>query len=466
MLQLDAASRKKLWDSLVNHIENYLSDVDALQATPEFKRSRLTDIITSFDLSHGMDPIEALNWVNQQLTQFQVHTPHPRYFGLFNPASSTMGIAADAMVAAFNPQLAAWSHSPFANEVERKLINDFGQRFGYLSSSIDGTFTTGGAEANHTALLSALIHYFPDYKAHGLKNQKSWPILYVSAESHHSLIKAAAMCGLGIEAVRLVPVDEQLTMDVTLLQDMIVEDRKKGNRPFMVVATGGTTNAGAIDPIEKIGLIAQKENLWFHLDAAWGGAVVLTEKYKSVLKGIGNADSITFDAHKWLSVPMGAGIYLTQHPDILSKTFSVQADYMPTKGHGDEVTNPFMHTMQWSRRFIGLKVFLSLAVAGWKGYSRVIEHQIDMGNYLKEQLRKREWEITNDTPLPIACFYAHSKSSEKIVSQVVSSGDAWISTTRLADSRTVIRACITNFKTEKADIDQLVMLLEEARKGS
>ncbi|MGI9545099.1 MAG: pyridoxal phosphate-dependent decarboxylase family protein, partial [Cyclobacteriaceae bacterium] len=315
MLELNKQNRKKLWSELTGLIEDYISTVHNLNVTPNFTKARLTNVIESLDLSNGTDPFEALSWVFKQLTEYQVHTPHPGYYGLFNPASSTMGIAADALVAAFNPQLAAWSHSPFANELERKLVMDFGQRFGYRSNRIDGTFTSGGAEANHTALLTALVHHFPDYKTHGLRSVKGSPVFYVSAESHHSLIKAAAMCGLGTEAVRLVPVDKNLSMDASLLPGLIEEDRKKGNQPFMVVATGGTTNAGAIDPINEIGIVAKNEELWFHVDAAWGGAVVLTHKYKEVLAGIENADSITFDAHKWLSVPMGAGMYVTQHPD-------------------------------------------------------------------------------------------------------------------------------------------------------
>ena len=350
-----------------------------------------------------------------------------------------MGIAGDALVAAFNPQLAAWSHSPLAIEIEQHLVRAFGARFGYDPARTDGTFASGGMEANHTAVLTALAQKFPEFARRGLRALEAQPVLYASTEAHHSLLKAARMCGLGTDAVHEIPADGNLRMDAEALASRIARDRTQGFAPFLVAATAGTTSAGAIDPLPAIAEVAKREELWLHVDAAWGGAAALVPELRPLLEGIERADSITFDAHKWLSVPMGAGVYITRHLDILKTTFSIAQTYMPREAAGLDVVDPYTHSMQWSRRAIGLKVFLSLAVAGWEGYATAIRHMVAMGALLREQLEATGWQVVNKTPLPVCCFvdtrHAAGRSEDylhKIAMQVVASGKAWISTTRLA----------------------------------
>ena len=197
---------------------------------------------------------------------------------------------------------------------------------------------------------------------------------------------------------------DDFTMDVERLEAAIKSDRDAGRAPFMIVATAGTTGAGLIDPIASIADVAKLEKLWLHVDAAWGGAAVLVPELRTHLEGIERADSITFDAHKWLSVPMGAGLYLTRHPKILEQTFSTATSYMPRESLEFGVADPYNHSMQWSRRFIGLKVFLSLMVAGWEGYAEAVRHQTRMGAFLRRELEAAGWRVVNQTPLPVACF--------------------------------------------------------------
>jgi aromatic-L-amino-acid/L-tryptophan decarboxylase len=187
---------------------------------------------------------------------------------------------------------------------------------------------------------------------------------------------------------------------------------------------------------------------------------------RPLLAGTERADSITFDAHKWLSVPMGAGLFLTRHSHILDRTFRVTTAYMPKEASGMDIVDPHLHSMQWSRRFIGLKVFLSLLVAGRDGYADAIRHQTAMGALLRDRLAAAGWEIANDTALPVVCFTCPGASADvqrAIAMHVVASGEAWISTTLLAGTRTVLRACITNYLTEPTDIDALVATLDRAR---
>ncbi len=466
-LTLNPDSRRRLWEQLVDTVESYVQNVDRSAVSQPPDADAIRSELAPFDFAQGIDPGPAVDFVADLLQRTQVHTSHRAYYGLFNPNPTTMGIAADTVVAAFNPQLAAWSHNPAACEIEQHTLRAIGARFGYDPATLAGSFTSGGAEANHTGVLSALVATFPEFGEDGVGAIEGRPVFYVTRESHHSFVKAARACGLGTSAVREVPVGERFVMDPAALADSIERDRADGHRPFLVVATMGTTNAGLIDPIDEILQVAEENGLWVHADAAWGGAAALVPKLRPHLGAIDRADSITFDAHKWLSVPMGAGIFLTRHQDIPRRVFSIHADYMPTVD-GDGI-DPFETSMQWSRRFIGLKVFLSLAVAGWEGYAEAIGRQTDLGDVLRHRLTVSGWRIRNDTPLPTVCWTDGESADnslermQAICSRIVNAGDAWISTTILGGEVPVLRATITNYRTNESNIAALIEALDRVR---
>jgi glutamate/tyrosine decarboxylase-like PLP-dependent enzyme len=293
MLRLNSGARRQLWDALVGEIESYGDTVASLPVAPDLDAREIRTFLSQFDFEKPLEPAEAIRVAAAALRRWQVHTPNPRYFGLFNPAPATMGIAADALVAAFNPQMAAWSHSPFAAEAELHLIRALGAKFGWDPSGVDGTFCAGGMEANHTAVLCALVHRFPEYTTVGVRGAARPPVMYASAEAHHSFIKAARLTGLGMEAVRLIDADDKLRMRPDLLRRVIGEDRKRGFEPFLIVATAGTTSAGVLDPLPEIADIASAESLWLHTDAAWGGAAALVPELRPALAGLERSDSIT-----------------------------------------------------------------------------------------------------------------------------------------------------------------------------
>jgi glutamate/tyrosine decarboxylase-like PLP-dependent enzyme len=450
-------------------MESYAEGVDELPVSRSPDAEQLRRRIGAYDFADSVPAGEALDFVADLLQKTQVHTPHRSYYGLFNPNPTTMGIAGDALTAAFNPQLAAWSHNPAACEIEQHLLREIGSRFGYDRAEVAGSFTSGGAEANHSGLLCALASTFPEFGELGVAAIDGRPTLYVTAESHHSFAKAARLCGLGTDAVRAVEVDDRFVMDPADLARRVAEDRAAGARPFFVVATMGTTNAGLLDPLDAIHEIAVRDGLWLHADAAWGGGAALAPELRGHLGPIERADSITFDAHKWMSVPMGAGVFLTRHREAPERTFSIRTDYMPVLG--TDVVEPHLTTMQWSRRFIGLKVFLSLAVAGWDGYAAAIRHQARMADHLRDGLESEGWRVVNETPLPTVCWIdaqSTDRSSERLAAickNVVDSGAAWISTTKIAGRVPVLRATITNYRTEASDVDALVESLGRARRS-
>lgn len=455
-------------------VESYVTAVETLRVSPGSDPAILRRSLEELDFDHPTDPEDALELILGMFEEHQTHTASPRYFGLFDPATATMGVVAETLVAAFNPQLAVWRQSPAAVEIEQFMMGVFAGKFGFDAARAAGSFTSGGSEANHTAVLAALAHAFPEWPAHGLRALSSQPVLYISAEGHHSIMKAARACGLGLTAVREIAVDPHFRLDIDALSEQLARDKAEGLLPFMIVGTAGTTNAGMIDPLAQLADIAARERMWLHVDAAWGGAIALVPEMRHLIAGIERADSITFDPHKWLSVPRGAGLFLTRHRDILARTFQVSATYVPDNNvASSEVLDLFSHSMQWSRRFTGLKTFMTLAVAGWDGYAAVIRRNTVLSRYLRDRLEGDGWSVVNDGDLAVLCFIdtvnecgASAEFLRSVRESVVSSGAAWISYTCLAGRVPALRACVVNFRTAEKDVDALIEALHHAREGA
>lgn len=464
---LSREQRAELLNILLPELEKYYGNTAQIRVTPPLDIEEIQEFVRKADFSHPTDVKEAVRVVTGALKKYIVHTPHPRYFGLFNPRPNFPSVIADLITATYNPQLAAWSHSPYASEVENYLISEFGQKIGFPAGNTDGVFATGGAEANITAVLCALNNAFPDFANEGLFSVKGRPVIYCSSEAHHSVVRAARTSGLGKNSVRPVSVNEKGEIRSDILEKTIASDLSEGLLPFMIIGTAGTTGAGSIDDLKALASIAESYSLWYHIDAAWGGAAVLNPVTRPWVKGIEKADSVTFDVHKWLSVPMSASMFITQQRDILGKTFRITTEYMPKDAENLQITDAYTHSIQWSRRFIGLKLYLSMMVFGWDGYSEVIGHQVEMGNLLRKILQQNHWMVMNNTPLPLICFTDETHKSDhlfirKICDGVIRSGEAWVSLYPVNGIST-IRACITNYNTSPCDIRALVESVNKVR---
>ena len=449
-------------DFLTQRLWQAHARVAAGSTTPTLDMHRFRRELANFDFAAPVPLEYLLEWSLAQLEAGIVHVTNPRYFGLFNPAPTYPAQCADRIAAVFNPQLATSTTSPVAVELEAHVIRAVAKR-AKLSDASAGHFTNGGAEANYTALVCALTRVCPGFAMEGARAFSGSPTFYISKEAHLAWLKIAHQSGIGRSAVRLVPTDGRGRMDLNELVAAIDADRACGHVPVMIVATAGTTNAGMIDPLAECGELARCRGLWYHVDAAWGGAVLASERFSTLLKGIEAADSITIDAHKWLATTMGCGMFITQDPRILSSAFQVSTTYMPSNiTHVD----PYVTTMQWSRRFIGLRLFLSLAAAGWTGYGAHVEHSIEISAYLADELSTLGWKVVNDSPLAVLCLQAPSETQDarSIVARVLTSGQSWISTATF-EGHEVIRACITHGETSRQDAKRLVQALEAARSG-
>lgn len=451
----------RVTEKLAQHIElkmaNNRQTPISTAVTPAEIRKHLAE---RYDFARALPGDAVFDDVTEMLWKWGEHATNPRHFGLFRPAVDLASVIADALVALYDPNLATWDFSPAANEIERHVLNVIARCFGYDLASGIAHFTSGGQEANHTAMAVALTHQFPEVGQAGLRRLKGQPVFYLSAEGHQSFDKVAHSTGLGRQALRLIPVGATLQMEVEALARQVNSDRRQGLLPFMVVGTAGTTSAGVIDPLTELADFAAAHQLWYHVDAAWGGAAALSDRLRPTLAGLERADSITCDAHKWFSVPTGAGMFFCRNRAAVEQTFATQTAYVPDQTDDGRVY-PFITTMQWSRRFIGLKVFMMFAEQGLASIARRIEHQADMGDYLRARLAADGWTLLNQTPLPVVCF-SHPQLEQRaagfgdIVSWLRKEQIAWISKTRLRGRQSALRACVTNFHTEPRDVDQLV----------
>lgn len=453
----------------MKQLERFYDDSSHLHVLPTNNVKEIKAFINEQRLDKSGNFDAAIEHVIKGLEQYTVHTSHPKYFGLFNPRPNFAGIVADLITAYYNPQLAAWSHSPFAAEVEAKLIKEFAKRFGYSADKNDGVFCSGGNEANQTAVLCALNHRYSKFSRYGLIGIKNRPIIFCSDEAHHSVHKAAKTAGLGYQSVKSIPVGDDLKLYTKELEEAIHASVENGDDPFMVIGTAGTTGTGTVDNLEQIHKITKIHNLWFHVDAAYGGAAALSQKLKNQLKGIEHSDSITFDAHKWMSVPMGTSIFITSNTEILGRTFSIETEYMPKDAEKLEIIDPFSHSIQWSRRFIGLKVYLSLLFYGWDGYEEIISHQAEMAEILRKKLTQNNWTIMNKTTLPVVCFTdgKHGKDvnfTKTILDKIYQSRKSWLSIYPINNINT-FRVCITNYNTSEKELDELIHELNTQRKN-
>ncbi|MFI0484322.1 pyridoxal phosphate-dependent decarboxylase family protein [Actinomadura sp. 9N215] len=466
-LTLDRRTRDRLWGLLAEAAEGFADNVGELAAGALVDASDVRKALAAFDFDDPVAPTDAFTLALDALRTLQPQVGHPRHFGMFDPAPTTMGIIADALAALFNPCLATWDGSPFGVETERHLVASFAGKFGYPQDVADGIITSGGSEANLTAALLALVERFPEYPELGLRGLPGQPVIYFATGAHPSVPKAARLVGLGDSAAREVPVTETGRMDGELLDRLIQADRDAGLIPLLVSATAGTTGEGVIDPIGVIAEVATRHGVWLHVDAAWGGAAALLPELRSAFADMEQADSITFDPHKWMSVPMNCGMLLTRHGPLLGRAFDVTAPFVAAQE--GSAPDPFARSIRWSRGFAGLKLLLSLAVAGWSGYEETLRRQVALGNVLRARLRAAGWSVTNDTPLPVVCFTDERRGADEerrflslVAGAVNRTGEAKLFVAKVR-GRHALRACLTNHATRAGDVDRLVDLLESAR---
>ena len=450
------ADRRRIGDWLTEELEAAAARVRTGPVAPTIDMQLFRSELEAFDFEQPQPLQDALRWAIERLEHGIVQMSNPRYFGLFNPGANFPAQCADRLAGSFNPQLASSASSPVPVALESHMIRAVARRAGF-GDDATGHFATGGSEANCTALICALTAAHPKFSADGVRAFAGPVTFYTSRDCHIAWLKIAHQAGVGRTALKLVDTDGRGRMSPEALQRAIAEDRAAGAAPVMIVATAGTTGAGMIDPLTACADIAKRESLWYHVDAAWGGAALASNRLRGALAGIERADSITIDAHKWLATTMGCALFITRRGDLLSEAFHASTSFMPSSISG---VDPYLNSVQWSRRFLGLRLFLALAAAGWEGLAAHVERGVEVIDRVKERLEALNWRVVNDSPLAVLDAVPPPELGDvrTLVRGVVASGRAWIAPTTF-EGQDVVRICATNGETTIADVDALIAAL-------
>lgn len=456
----DREVRNRLDDYLTRALGDSAERVRQGPVMPDLDMAQFRRELAAFDFEAPRPIEELVDWAIAQLEHGTVHMTHPRYFGLFNPAPNFPSQCADRISGSFNPQLASSGSSPAPVAIEAHVIGAIARRAG-LPAESGGHFTTSGSEANYTALICALTRAEPEFAAEGVRAFAGPVAFYTSCECQPAWHKIAHQAGIGRQALRLIGTDGSGRLDPAALDEAIREDRRQGCVPVMISSTAGTTGAGMVDPLEPCADIAQEHGIWHHVDAAWGGAALCSEGLRWQLQGIERADSITIDAHKWFATTMGCGMFITRHAQVLSEAFHVGADFMPSTA---SAIDPYLNTVQWSRRFLGLRLFLSLAAAGWPGYGAHVERAVAVIDAVKRELVRLGWSVVNDSRLAVLCVVPPAESApvREIVKRLLASSRAWAAVAR-HEGQEVIRVCATHGESVLADVETFVTALNAVR---
>jgi glutamate/tyrosine decarboxylase-like PLP-dependent enzyme len=464
----DEATRRQLGYELIDLINSYYSSLPTRRVQLPADQRTFGQLTERMPDESG-DPAQVLAEVAGDLVDKGFHVPSAHYFGLMNPTPTYVSVLAEALVAALNPQLATLARSQLASKIENETVRWIGERVGW-GSDFGGTFTSGGNEANFSALALALNWKFPGIVEEGVAAKEVRPVFYSSAESHHSLDKSAGLLGLGRQAARRIQVTDRVQLDVAALEKQIAADKASGLHPFAVVATAGTTNSGAIDDLVALSDTCRRHGLWFHVDGAYGAAAIFSDKHRGLVRGIERADSITIDPHKWLAMPFAAGVILTNHPELLETTFGTHTPYMP-KVAGATMADNFKVSTQWSRRMNSLKVYLTLRIHGRKAYEGLIDQQLALAHDFATQIgQSAEFALSAPQVLPIVNLQVKLPDASEqqletahaqIVEAVTRSGERWISLTRV-NGKSVIRLMVISYLTTEKHLDELWTALRAA----
>ncbi|HEY3057003.1 MAG TPA: aminotransferase class V-fold PLP-dependent enzyme [Thermoanaerobaculia bacterium] len=391
----------------------------------------------------------------------------PRHFGFVNGSGAMIGIFAEALAATTNTNAGAWKLGPAAVEIERQVLRWIAQFIGYPEDA-GGVLVSGGTMANFTALLTALRHIAPyDSTPRGLQDsrRRGHLLIYMSDhEGHVSVTRVADMLNLGREAVRLVSSHSDFTIDVQALDRMIEQDRQRGDLPFCVVAQLGSVNVGAIDPLEDLADVCAKHRVWLHGDGAIGLLAAGLPEIAAQFRGLARADSLSFDAHKWLGVPHDCGAVLVRHADRLRRAFSITAPYL--RGAADDGELDYLeYGPQMSRSFRALKVSMVLRFFGASGVRALIRKNIALARRLHELVRDHpDFEVLHEPVLSIYSFRfvpnrvectpeVLDQINQEIADEIQRSGLALVMTTRIR-GRVALRVSICSQRTVERDIDR------------
>ena len=465
-LDLDPQTFREAGHALVERIAQHLEELSQGPVTPAEDAEAVRAALRAERgmPEKGMEPKELVAEAAELVLRHSLFNGHPGFMGFITSSPAPIGVLGDMLAATANPNVGGWVLSPVATEMELQTIRWIAELLGY-PSDCGGLLVSGGNMANFVGFLAAR------------KAKATWDIrkegagapgahrmrAYASAETHTWLQKAGDLFGLGGDAVRWIETDAEQRIDLKKLEAAIAKDRKDGDLPFFVAGSAGTVSTGALDPLRDLADLAQREDMWFHVDGAYGAAVAMLPEAHPDFRAIGRADSVAFDPHKWLYAPLEAGCALVRTPQHLIDTFSYRPPYYPIDF---ERTNFYEYGPQNSRGFRALKVWLGLRQAGREGYTQMMRDDIALAKRLFERCHETEEIEARTYNLSIATFrFVPSGLSEeegtylddlnrKILERLNAEGKVFVSNA-VIEGRFYLRACVVNFRTTESVVDTL-----------
>lgn len=458
-LQLDAHLMRRLGYEVVDRVvarwTGLREDRAWGTADREFTEARLREPAPE----SGRDPDEVIERVLRDVLPYAGRIDHPRFFA-FIPSSPTWpSYLAHMITGGFNIFQGTWLESAGPSQVELVVLDWFREWLG-MPESAGGLFTSGGSAATLNAMVAA---------RHAAGNGERL-VLYESDQCHAAVHRAARICGFRADNLRHVPTDDRYRLDVEALARMVRRDRKEGRAPFMVSANAGATNTGAIDPLDAIADLCEREGLWFHVDGAYGGFAVLDEGARRSLKGIERADSVVLDPHKWLFQPYETGCLMVRDPAVLRDAFRIMPEYMQDTDMSLEHVNFADRGLQLSRSFRSLRVWMSVQMLGLEEFRAVIGRALELARRTEAHIRdSARLELLSPASLGVVCYRFRPPDMEssaldslnrEIQEEIVASGFAMVSSTRLRGEY-ALRLCILNYRSTWADVHATLERVEE-----
>ena len=459
---------REIGHRVVDMLSEYLEHIEEKPVFPNVEPSMLTQLFAEPLPKDSSPPEQVLQELEENLLPNCTNVGHPGYMGLITPSPNPVGIIADFICSALNQNIGAYAIGPAAVAMERRTVQWLADLAGY-DGNAGGNLTSGGMMANFIGIKLARDYVSSDrIQRDGV--QERWAV-YASEERHVSVDKAVDAVGLGRTALRALPTDAEFRVRLDALEAAIAEDKKRGIRPLCIVGIFGTTNTGAVDSIRALRTIADREGMWLHADAAYGGGMLLSHAWSMRNQGLELADSITIDPHKWFYAPLDAGAILVKDDRRLTASFGMKPSYLTDElDRANERYQYYVHSFEQSRRFRGLKVWMSFKRYGANQIGEWIDNNVRQAKHLYSMVaRHPEFKAASEPPMSAICIRYRSADLEdaqskelhaEVARRVEQSGKFWISTTELK-GKAWFRINPVNFRTRTEHMDQLLALLEQ-----
>ncbi|WP_417784981.1 pyridoxal phosphate-dependent decarboxylase family protein [Tenacibaculum sp.] len=449
---------------IVDIIAEHWATLEQKKPVASASRKEMDNIFLQEAPNNGMPAEKVLDFVMDNVIPNSTVISHPKAYSFVPGPSNFISTMADSLATGFNIFSGGWMVSPAAAELEIVTMNWLLKMYNFPVEKGGGIFTSGGSMANLTALVTARrLKCGDDF---------SKAVIYLSDQAHSSNIKAIRVLGFKKEQIRILPTDLEFRISINKLKNAIAKDRLEGLQPFCYIASAGTTNTGTVDPLDEIADICEEEDLWFHIDGAYGGAAILAEKGAKALRGIERADSLTVDPHKWFYQPYEIGCLLVKDASWLSGTFSEKPEYLRDIEGNESEINFYDYGIQLTRRFRALKFYMSIKTYGLDAFKEAVTYNIQLADDVEKMLRKsRNWEIISPATLAVINFRYNpiglnlsekeiDELNQKISQKIMESREAFLVTTIL-NKQVVLRMCLINPKTTMQDVKETLELCHQ-----